>query len=93
VAQSTIGRILRGEVSPQIGTMTFLTEALRIPLNALVKGAMSVDRREVDDAMFQVLGCRKDRKRAEQALESLRRREDNAIDRLQELVRIRVNHD
>lgn len=42
---------------------------------------------EIDRALLQALACREDRKRGEQALESLRRKENDAIDRLQELVR------
>jgi hypothetical protein len=42
---------------------------------------------EVDRALLQALACREDRKRGELALESLRRRETDAIDGLQELVR------
>ena len=42
---------------------------------------------EIDRALLQALACRDDRKRGEQALESLRRKENDAIDRLQELVR------
>ncbi len=87
VAQSTIGRILRGEVNPQTGTMTFLSEALRIPLNTLVAGEKPAERREVVNAVFQLLECREDRKRAERTLENLRRKEANAIEHLQELVR------
>jgi hypothetical protein len=42
---------------------------------------------EIDRALLQALACREDRKRGEQALESLRRQENDAIERLQELVR------
>jgi len=86
LAQSTIGRILRGEVNPQTGTMTFLTDALRVPLTTVVERAMNVNWRNVDNAMFRVLECQRDRKRAENALLSLRRMEDNAVERLRALV-------
>jgi len=39
VAQSTIGRILRGGVNPQTDTMTFLARALRMPLETLAAAA------------------------------------------------------
>ena len=42
---------------------------------------------EIDRALVQALACPDDRKRGEQALESLRRKENEAIERLQELVR------
>jgi hypothetical protein len=42
---------------------------------------------EIDRALRQALACREDRKRSEQALESLRRKENEAIERLQALVR------
>jgi hypothetical protein len=42
---------------------------------------------EIDRALRQALACHEDRKRGEQALESLRRKETDAIERLQELVR------
>jgi transcriptional regulator with XRE-family HTH domain len=35
VGQATIGRILRGEVDPQIGTMMVLARALRVPFKTL----------------------------------------------------------
>ena len=35
LAQSTIGRILRGEVDPQLGTMTSLARGLRVPFGTL----------------------------------------------------------
>jgi hypothetical protein len=38
-------------------------------------------------ALLQALECREDRKRGEHALESLRRKENDAIERLQKLVR------
>jgi hypothetical protein len=41
---------------------------------------------EVDHALVQALACREDRKRGEQVLESLRRKENDSIERLQELV-------
>lgn len=42
---------------------------------------------EIDRALRRALACRKDRKRGEQVLESLRRKENDLIERLQELVR------
>jgi hypothetical protein len=42
---------------------------------------------EIDRALRQALACREDRKRAEQALESVRRKEHDAVERLQALVR------
>ena len=36
VAQSTIGRILRGEVNPQVDNLRRIAEALRIPLATLL---------------------------------------------------------
>ena len=42
---------------------------------------------KIDRALLQALVCREDRKRGEQALESLRRKENDAIERLQEFVR------
>ena len=46
---------------------------------------MSINQ-EIDRALFQALMCREDRKCGEQALESLRRKENDAIERLQKLV-------
>ena len=40
---------------------------------------------EVNRALLQALACREDRKRGEQVLESLRRKENDALERLQEL--------
>ena len=112
VAQSTIGRILRGEVNPQSGNLHRLARALGMPLTALVrmvegaeievgqavvsereKAGRSLQRasttsmsEEIDHALLLALACREDRKRGEQALESLRRKEHDAIERLRELV-------
>lgn len=44
---------------------------------------------DVQRALLQALACRDDRKRAEKALEVLRRKENEAIDHLQALVRPR----
>jgi transcriptional regulator with XRE-family HTH domain len=107
VAQSTIGRIVRGETSPRTGTLTFLARALRVPLKTFV--AIADDEKspnkpsdslesaeqfnavkmteEIDRALIQALACREDRKRGEYTLATLRRRENDAIERLQELVR------
>jgi transcriptional regulator with XRE-family HTH domain len=35
VGQSTVGRIIRGEVDPQVGTMMLLARALRVPFKTL----------------------------------------------------------
>jgi len=46
VAQSTIGRILRGEVNPQTDTVAFLARALRMPrktLAAVAEGEKAVE--------------------------------------------------
>lgn len=103
VAQSTIGRIIRGEVDPQSGNLQRLARALGMPLTALTRmaedeevqaGPVSVRVRGdamcltggIDRALLQALTCRDDRKRAEQALESLRREESDSIERLHELV-------
>jgi transcriptional regulator with XRE-family HTH domain len=106
VAQSTIGRILRGEVDPQSGNLHRLARALGMPLTALahmvedgemqaapaivserVGGDAMCPTEEIDHALVQALACREDRKHGEQALESLRCKENDAIERLQELVR------
>jgi hypothetical protein len=42
---------------------------------------------EVERALRQALACRDDRKRAEQTLETLRHKENDAVDHLQDLVR------
>jgi hypothetical protein len=42
---------------------------------------------EVERALLQALACRDDRKRAEHTLETLRRKENDAVEHLQELVR------
>jgi hypothetical protein len=42
---------------------------------------------EIDRALFQSLACREDRKRAQAALDALRRKEEEAIEHLQALVR------
>lgn len=48
--------------------------------------AMSVNE-EIKRALLQALACREDRKRSEKALESLERKENEAMEQLQELVR------
>jgi transcriptional regulator with XRE-family HTH domain len=106
VAQSTIGRILRGEVNPRSGNLHRLARALGVPLTTLTRMAEDLEMQagpaivservegdamclteEIDHALIQALACRDDRKRGEQALESLRRKENDSIERLQELVR------
>jgi hypothetical protein len=42
---------------------------------------------EVECALLQALACRDDRKRAEHTLETLRRKENDAVEHLHELVR------
>jgi len=44
---------------------------------------------DIDRALLQALACREDRKRAEEALAALRRKEEEAVDRLYGLVRER----
>jgi transcriptional regulator with XRE-family HTH domain len=90
VAQATIGRILRGKVNPQTDTMAFLARALGTPLRtlaAVAEGENAAEQLEVDCAFLEALACREERKRGEQTLESLRRKENEAIERLQKLVR------
>jgi transcriptional regulator with XRE-family HTH domain len=58
VGQTTIGRILRGEVDPQIGTMTFLAVALGMTLKtlaAVAEGEKAVKHVEVDCVTSTVL--------------------------------------
>jgi hypothetical protein len=43
---------------------------------------------DIEPALLQALACREERKRGEHVLESLRRKENDAIERLQELVRV-----
>ena len=90
VAQSTIGRILRGKGNPQTDTMTFLAAALGIPLKTLAAaadGEKAVEQLDVHCALLQALACWEERKRGERTLESLRRNENDAFKRLQDLVR------
>jgi transcriptional regulator with XRE-family HTH domain len=103
VAQSTIGRIVRGEVDPQSGNLQRLARALGMPLTELTRMAEDaemeagravvservplISTEEIDRALRQALDRREDRKRAEQTLETLRRKENDAIKRLQTLVR------
>jgi transcriptional regulator with XRE-family HTH domain len=52
VGQSTVGRIIRGEVDPQVGTMMLLARALRVPFKTLAtvaEGEKADEQREVDD--------------------------------------------
>ena len=90
VAQTTIGRILRGEVNPQTDTMTYLATALGIPLETLAaaaEGEKAAEQLDVHCALLQALACWEERKRGERNLKSLRRRENGAIERLQKLAR------
>jgi|SRR6185437_3120771 len=99
VPQSTIGRILRGEVDPQSGNLHCLARALGMTLTALARIAEDAEMQgapalrlgrvpaeEVDRAMLNALACREDLKCAEQTVESLRRKEQYAIERLEDLV-------
>ena len=112
VAQSTIGRILRGEVDPVSGNLHRLARALGMPLTALTRMAEDSEMQagpavasepplgsdamwlteEINHALLQVLACWEERKRGEQAIESLRRKEKDAIEKLQELVLARGKH-
>jgi transcriptional regulator with XRE-family HTH domain len=86
VAQSTIGRVLRGEVNPQTSTMTFLAEALGIPLKTLAAGAEG-EPQEVERVQPQSLTCNDDNcKHAKQELQILRLRVNDAIKQLDSLV-------
>ena len=106
VPQSTIGRILRGEVDPQSGNLHRLSRALGMRLTELARlaedsemhaGPTAVSEpvgddatyltEKIDHALLEALKCREDRKHGEQTLESLRRKENDAIERLQGLVR------
>jgi len=44
---------------------------------------------QIERALNQALACREDRKRAQAALETVRRKEEEAVERLQTLVRER----
>ena len=44
---------------------------------------------DIERALLQALACRDDRKRAQAALDALRRKEEEAVEHLQELVRER----
>ena len=44
---------------------------------------------EIERALLQALACRDDRKRAQAALDTLRRKEEEAVEHLQTLVRER----
>jgi len=106
IAQSTIGRILRGEVDPQSYSLQRIAEAFRIPLatfldvtqvESLVSGqkqdvghtggAYMNCNEQIERALRQALACREDRKRAQAALDALRRKEEEAVEHLQGLVR------
>jgi len=102
VAQSTIGRILRGEVCPQAGTASYLAQGLGIPLEALM-AAIQGDglSSEVSLALSKTVEVRFGRRCIEKALETLQREqtdtfhkletlrqeETEALDRLENLVR------
>ena len=68
-----------------------LTALTRIAEDAEMQGAPAIQpgrlpAEEIDRAMLNALACREDLKRAEQALESLRRKEQYAIERVEDLV-------
>ena len=99
VPQSTIGRILRSEVDPQSGNLHRLARALGMPLTALTRMAEDAEMQgapalrqgrmpaeEIDRAMLNALACREELKRAEQVVESLRRKELYAIERMEDLM-------
>jgi hypothetical protein len=44
---------------------------------------------DIDRALLQALACREDRKRAEEALATLKRKEEEAVEHLQALVHAR----
>lgn len=109
VAQSTIGRILRGEVDPQFGSLQRIARALRVPLATLVDLAQvessnsgqkrsGVDshsfytaatqvscREQIEHALQQALSRLDDWSRTDEALATLRRKDEEAVERLQEL--------
>ncbi len=75
VAQSTIGRILRGEVGAHISSVLPLLDALGITpqeLWAAVKGDSPAlkdpGEMPITDAVFRIQACRAARRRAENAL-------------------------
>ena len=101
VEQSTIGRILRGEVDPQSGNLRRLARAFGMSFATLARLAEDAELRagavitsegapneELHAALVEVLVCWEDRRRGEQALEGIRRRENDAVERLQELLRV-----
>ena len=94
VAQTTIGRILRDEVDPQSGNLCRLARALGMSLTTLTRIAEDVEMEsgpvlvseqvpteEIDRALRQAHACREERKCGEQTLDSLRRRESDAVER------------
>lgn len=86
VAQSTIGRILRGEVDPQTSTMTFLAEALGIPLKTLAAGAEG-ELEEIERVQPQSITRNDDNcKCAKRELQALQHRVSDAIKQLSSLV-------
>jgi len=84
VAQSTIGRILRGEVNPQTSTMTFLAEALGVPFETLAVAAQGEKSVELP---LPEPACDDDCERTERELETLRRGVIRTIKRLERLAR------
>ena len=108
VAQTTIGRILRGEVDPQSGNLHRLARALGMRLTELARVAEDAEGQtgpatvsepagghavflteEIRLTLHEALACWEECKRGEQALESLRRKENDAVERLQKLVRVK----
>ena len=102
VSQTTIGRILRGQVDPQSGNLQRLARALGMPFATFVYMAEDtkmeaeppkfservphISTKELYDALVQALACWDDRRRGDRANLRLRRKERNAIQRLKELV-------
>jgi transcriptional regulator with XRE-family HTH domain len=80
VGQTTIGRILRGEVDPQLGTLALVAAALGIPLQTLAglaEGERSVEGPKADQLEID---------RAEQELDEIRGQINSSIDRLRQIV-------
>ena len=93
VAQSTIGRILRGEVNPQTSTMTFLAEALGVPLKTLAAGVEG-ELQEVARVQPPSLTRNDDKcKRTQHELQILRHGVNDAIKQLNRLVRSSLQGD
>jgi transcriptional regulator with XRE-family HTH domain len=91
IAQSTIGRILRGEVATQTTTLSFLVDALGITLQdfySAIECDKSVNIGPADstvaDLASDVNAYRIARRRAEKVLEELRQQQDRALEALKQ---------